>query len=218
MTQFVNDTFTDTDNTLLSAHTGEMGATWTQITGNETSQDMRIYGNRLCYDGLGGSGNSAMYKASGTPGSADYYVEAVSYMVTSPGTHYFGIAGRVQNGSTYYMVWYNGGVYTMLRSGTTVGTYNATQNIATAYTWKLDISGTGATVSLAFYLDGVSRITYSDTDGARITSAGNAAVFQRDGSTTTGCHWESFAAYDSLTAGGLLLPRKGRAFSSIITR
>lgn len=83
---FVDDTFTDTDGTLLTAHTGETGASWTELNvlGNTTpTVDADIVSTGDAAEAITGSPTASDYvgyKASGTPASADYEVTArVSY-------------------------------------------------------------------------------------------------------------------------------------------
>lgn len=58
----------------------------------------------------------------------------------------------------------------------------------------LEIAGAGATVSLTGKVNGVTKVTYSDTDGNRITGAGKGgmATMLTDGTTTQ--KWDNWSA------------------------
>ena len=80
---FLDDQFTGTDGTLLSAHSTDSGHSWTKHpTLADTSE---IKTNRLCYT-TGGAGDSVYY-SSDVPSSADYTVESInsSSPMPSPG-------------------------------------------------------------------------------------------------------------------------------------
>ena len=74
MTAFVTDTFTDTNGTAITSHTGELGATWAIWTpGNSATTPNVIQSNLLISAEVN---TNAWYYASGTPSSADYTVSA----------------------------------------------------------------------------------------------------------------------------------------------
>lgn len=54
MAVFLNDTFTDTDTTLLPSHTPDTGGTWVKI-GGDGSNHFRVLGNALYADGSAGA-------------------------------------------------------------------------------------------------------------------------------------------------------------------
>lgn len=78
---FVNDTFTDTAGTVLSSHTGELGATWTQH-GSYTTATITIGTSGTVADKDSASG-TGMYYASGTGANANYTVECELIDTTS---------------------------------------------------------------------------------------------------------------------------------------
>ncbi len=95
---FVTDSFTDTNGTLLSSHTGETGATL-----DETFRV--VWGaHHPGTSRTGSTGQSQrtriLYYASGAPASADYDVEMdlVCVGTTDTGTA-FGVLGRVATGA-----------------------------------------------------------------------------------------------------------------------
>jgi hypothetical protein len=83
----VNDTFTDTNGTALTAHTGEIGATWTLHPTTPTAT-WEIQTNRARNTTVAGA-----ILASGTPHFPDYDVEAEFFLFADVSTA-FGIIGR----------------------------------------------------------------------------------------------------------------------------
>ncbi len=98
---FVTDTMDGVDGTLVSAHTGSLGATWTLHPAYASTAEIR--GNRIVSSSGGGG---AGYYASGTPSSADYDVEAsIEYI---DGTSLAGVAGRMNtSATTFYVAFYD---------------------------------------------------------------------------------------------------------------
>lgn len=74
MSAFVNDTFTGTNGTLIAAHVGEVGATWTR---EATAADVnwQIESNTLQRQDFAGSYSASYIHASGVPPGTSYYVE-----------------------------------------------------------------------------------------------------------------------------------------------
>jgi hypothetical protein len=71
--EFVFDTFTDTDTTLLENHTPETGGPWSKQTGHSGS--FIIEANRAW-------ATEAAYRAAGEPATADYTVTATVFVTT----------------------------------------------------------------------------------------------------------------------------------------
>lgn len=167
MALFVNDTFTDTNGTALSSHTGELGATWTALTGNALTPT--IQGNAL--DPGTGSTANALWYASGTAPSADYSATAIvvaggnTSQVAGPGvrlstsaqTGYFGFLF----GEGFAIYKYVSGTLTQI--GSTIG--SGLGGATTEYTVK--IAATGTTIELT-----VQR----NSDSQYLTSGGTFQV------------------------------------------
>lgn len=177
---FVEDTFTDTDSTELSTHTGETGATWVEHPSYATG-DFIITTNRVRTSGS----NGACYYASGVPASANYAVTALVYQSGSTISG-LGPAGRISTSvNTMYFARYLGssGEWQLLRivAGTaaTLGQFSATTANAATYTVKLSMVGS----TIKVYLNGSEIISVTDT---QITGAGRAGL--RGTSSGTGGH------------------------------
>lgn len=179
---FVNDTFTDTDSTIITSHTGETGATWVRQFGH--TGDSYIQSNRLAY----GSG-VAVHRASGTPASADYSVFGWLYVASTVSGSAAGAIARAQSGAgTYYYGGYVQGAgwrlykYIAL-SGTQLGS-TAAQTLTVGQTYLIELRVVGDQISL--YVDGTLKVgPVTDTS---ITTAGSAGARLYLGSASTGYH------------------------------
>jgi hypothetical protein len=194
-TPFVYDTFTDTDGTLLTAHTGETGATWALATGSASG--ITITSNRMYNTVVG-----AYYYASGTPPSADYEVEAVVRVVTNltGSTTVMAVGGRMSTSArTAYLacadVTAAGALRIRIQSriNNTIGTLNVVNSVTTPtagtdHTLKLKMLGS----AISAWWDGVQVSSGTSTE---ITAAGKAGVYGNAVSTTsTGHHFDSITA------------------------
>lgn len=185
MTTYVNDTFTGTDGTLLKAHTGELGATWTEGIGFGTTDQPQLdaYGRIRHKSGA----SSGVFFASGIATSDGEYVEAaVQTHTTDTG---FGILARghvnLAGSARGYMGYYSStaGLWKILRldNSTTFtqvgGTATAALAAATAHTIRVTVTGTGSTVAIALAVNGSTVLTVNDTDALRITTFGSPGVY-----------------------------------------
>src|SRR5205085_6160611 len=95
---FVSDSMTGSDGTDLTAHIGEIGATWAKVTG--ITGVIKLTSNRC----KGDSPGISLYYASGDPASAEYDVEADIFAISN--TDFPGIGGRVSTSAEtgYFLV------------------------------------------------------------------------------------------------------------------
>lgn len=189
---FLFDTFTDTDGTLITAHTGEIGATWTVQNGYAPATAPTIASN-----GLYAPVVPAAYYASGVPASANYCVESVLNFRSSVASDTTGPAGRITIGAnTMYFCRYNvaaGGwqlqklvTGTITQLGSTV-----TEAFPTGQIRTLGLLMVGDTITMR--LDGADILVRTDS---AITDAGRAG-FRIAGaaeSSTTGIHIAAISA------------------------
>lgn len=224
MAQFVSDTFTDTNGTNLTAHTGETGATWTRHGFSQDTTVPTISSNLLAINE--GTANRTVYYASGTPAGADYTV-AVDYTISGSGVEaneIFGPLGRVNTGAnTMYaaLVMQSAGGARLYRFAAGTGTIIVaavpfTITASETYRITLDVSGTGATVTVAGRIQRASDSnwltssgtwqvaqtnfgSFGDTDATRITAAGKAG-FWANGTRPRG---NNFSADDTGAASSI---------------
>jgi hypothetical protein len=176
MAQFVNDTFTDTNGTTLASHTGETGATWTLLAGSNYQKI--IESNTLIAGGARG-----VYKASGTPASADYEVHAwQTYRgINGQDFHRTGVALRLDssgNGYAAYPAADESSTLNLARldSGgvpTTIASVSYTPP-ATGTEVKFTLRAVGSTLKV--YVNDVEQISQTDST---YSAAGNAGVMLR---------------------------------------
>ena len=168
---FLNDTFTDTNGTAITAHTSEVGGTWSAQPGNSPATPSLITGNRL-YSTSG----AGIYRNSSPAPSADYYVEAVFDFLTTVSGDNVGIMGRAQAAAnTYYTVRWSAtsGNFSVFKivagAATQLGSSYVTTFTSGSKTVRLTMVGSSISASI----DGVVQISATDT---AITTAGFAGV------------------------------------------
>jgi len=184
--EFVTDTFTGTNGTLLENHTGEAGATWTNIASGQSD----IQGNQLSH--VAAVSIPAEYLASGVPTSAEYDVQAEIVVVDDTKVAAAGVLGRVDPAGTndYYLVDYSltTGRWRFFKrvngAFTSLGTFIETLTEGVPKTVRLEIRNASKKV----FIDGVERISSVDdvitgagrpgsrTDGNQVTDAGSIRI------------------------------------------
>lgn len=187
----VFDTFTDSDSTVLSSHTGQVGATWTKHASFTSLQT--ITGNRVHGDGAG----FTVYYASGTPASPEYDVIGTVHNVTNVANDQTGVVGRVATGANtmYRGNYFNNSAFFLQKAVagtvTNLGSYTAS---LTTNEVRLRMRGS----ALALNVDGVERVTATDT---AITAAGLAGTMTRFSNTTVGYHLADIRVDDTFPTG-----------------
>lgn len=176
---FVRDTFTDTDSTLLSSHTGEAGATWTLHT--LTTGTIIILTNRAHKDN---TTNAALYYASGLPASTNYTLEAIQEDQVAEGktsracgwidtaTITMVCVGRI-NSTTVELGKFINGTFTQIDTEAVTHTLNMLRGLkvtrtGTSYEWFLDNGG--GFVSLGSFTISDSELSAAGRCGMRMTS------------------------------------------------
>jgi hypothetical protein len=188
MATFVDDTFTDTNGTDITLHTGETGATWTAHP--SSAGTMQHIDSNALHDQ--GTSNNIAY-ASGTPAGVEYTVSANATWATAVG--FTGLCARMDtSANTFYMYRATNGT-TMELFKRIAGTFTS---LGTATVTALN----GTTHDCLFeckdatkkgFHDGVEIL--SSTDNA-ITAAGRAGVRGNGSSATVGAHLNNFTATD----------------------
>jgi hypothetical protein len=180
-TVFVNDTFTDTNGTLLTSHTGETGATWTSHPSYSSGAGFQqIQTNRVV---TSAAGPSAAAYASGVPPVADYDVNANVRALTNNFTNTLGITARMDTSSNtmvtfryltdnWSLIDIVGGTPTVIQSSTTALSTGADHSV------QLSVVGNTATGSV----DGIILCTGSTA----ISASGRVGIRGNSASTTAG--------------------------------
>lgn len=191
---FVTDTFTQGSDANLSAHTGELGATWTLHPAAAYSGS--VITNDATLDRIYTTTGTAAYYASGTPPSANYCAQADIYNVTTLSLN-VAIAVRMDTSAdSMILVRLNNGIQWELierNAGANTALTNSGASLPTAggapVNLKLCTAGTAITV----FLNGVQETGMNST--ATISAAGKAGVrFSGVSSSSTGYHVDNFSA------------------------
>lgn len=183
--EFTVDTMTGTNGTAITSHTGEVGATWTDV-GAGTVATIQTNRLRPASDSTGVN----MYTASGTPSDANYAVAADIYMIAWNGNAAWqyldvGVMARYSStngGECYAFGWdaYFGGwaLYKLYAGSWGMisinQSYDSTRAAGDARTIELFVEGT-TNPRLRGWVNGVLVQEYTDTY-QQITSTGVAGV------------------------------------------
>lgn len=184
VTNFVDDTMTGADGTLLTAHTGEVGATWTAMP--NWSGAAQILANRIRFTTEGSM------LASGTPPTADYDVTINVVNIAAKSGINVWAAGRASSAGLYWINYETGATsyvnvrryflpafsYVELSPYISVGAFVA--NAAHSVTLRMR----GTAISVLF--DGA--LVGGPYTSADFTAAGNAGCGGTVTTATTGTH------------------------------
>jgi hypothetical protein len=205
---FLTDDFTGGNGSSISGRTASGGGTWSVHTGTAAV----IYNNAMR------SAGAASYFFHSAVAQADG--ESVAGQFIWKTTQTIGVLSRcspASGGSFYMAYWASGplsiwrkknGALAQIKTGITVTADALNHEI------KIKTTGTGASVLIEVYFDGVLKDSFSDTDPLRITTLGAGGfVFADAGSDTLGYHLGSISGDDpsstSATATTLSGPTSG---------
>lgn len=152
---FILDTFTDADDTAVSAHTPEVGGAWTAFSGSGTIQQ----------DGF--LGDDQIQNAA-VPPSANYKVRATFTVTGEPSGQYLRVNGRWTgdtSGTYYYAAYSFGDGVSLWKVVAGSGTPLDSQFVLPTQSLELRMVGD----QISYYADDVLQATV--TDGS-ITGAG----------------------------------------------
>lgn len=221
MAIYLSDDFTDTDSTLVTDHTPTTaGSTWLKRSGDA---NVFIFSNKACHTNA--SPNSA-YMANDAAATSGREEVTCTWIKVGTPAQCAAVVRASSNVQNFYMaLWIVGSnqirLYSM-KSNSSAALATAVSYTPTGtHTMKLTCETVGSGVEIKCYMDGAGTPTteYTDTASDRITTAGRAGFFVGNTTASNGMHLDSIVAEDiqPLTTS-LILPRAGRAFSSIITR
>lgn len=172
----------------MQGHIGEIGATWTEIQGGVLAQ-IQIDGGPAASRVVGiGSGVDELDTASGTPTSADYYIEGTFHQVTALDS--VRLCARVLDGDNYYAIGYNPATpafYLMKRVGgvnTVIDTAAHDLGASNDAVVRLTLEGDQLTLGV----NGVDNAPVTDADLAAAGSVGVYGGPNQRPDTTTGVH------------------------------
>lgn len=192
MVQFLNDTFTASNGTLVTARSSDSGATLT-VHGSydptpSASRNFAVQ-NNAAYPTNGGS----IVYFSADAGTVEYDVYADYLYLSDTGS--VGIGGRCStSAATYYYVYYLSGEWVMVKSvaGTLINLAAAPATLVASTTYNLRFELRNAYKRL--YVNGV--LTLESTDDT-IKSAGKVVIRSAGAvTTTTGKHISRIYAHD----------------------
>lgn len=192
MGNFVNEPFTAADGTAITALAN--GVTWKRNSASTNTNPPIIASNRLKANE---ATQATIYYPDVVPHTADYNVEAVLRAVdVNPFTVI--LIRCSKTALTGYQVYYDSGEWKLFRvvagAQTSLATWSNTPSTNDDITVDVGAVTNGSQVDLTVKINGTTRITYSDTNAARITSAGVPAL-QFYYFVTPGFHVDSFRAY-----------------------
>lgn len=191
----LSDTFTDTANVLLDAHTADSGHIWTKHPlSAAATQSIDINGR------LKASASDAIYFAGWTPASIEYDVFCDMVILSLVANQTFACARMDTAANTFYGARFtNGTVELQKRVAGTFTLLGSYVSGLTSGTHPLMLQVRDAAKKV--FVDGVERI--SSTDNA-ITAAGRVGV--RSGASTsdsTGIHIDNLVGADITLAGAV---------------
>jgi hypothetical protein len=181
-----NDTFTNADNTLITAHTSNSGHSWVAQNGYAPTNHARIIANRLMPQS-----SINVYRANVTMSNANYEVEAILNVLSNTGS--VGVTARASATESSFYAWrYSSNVWALIERvagvDTTLATFNQTLTAGQTVTAKIVCNGT----KIDGWIDGVLRATVNNSD---ITEAGSPGIRCPVAVTsTTGIHLDSMTA------------------------
>lgn len=179
MSIFFNDTFTEAATTLLTAHTSNSGHAWSGFAGN-FSPAPSVF---TTFGGVVGAGNAAasVWRSSIIAPTIDVSVSQLWYIDSPASATVWGPAARLNAaGNAGYAAVYSrtASAWVIVRIGASLATTtlatSSTVTYSTTNTPSVEfiVTGSGATVTLVLKVGGSTLITATDTDAARITTAG----------------------------------------------
>lgn len=167
-TIYLQDTFTDTDATLLTAHTMDTGGGWTQTAGSAYTITSNKAGNATVL------GN--WYMASADAGQTDVSVSADLTTASTAGSTTFApaVLGRFTDANNHYKLYIDSFSQTLILADVVAGAFTARASGAvtlaqlTTYNVKLIMRGT----LIQGFVDGVQKLAFTDVSGLSGTRCG----------------------------------------------
>jgi hypothetical protein len=190
---FMYASFTATAGTALTSYTGEIGGTWTVQSGASPSSPSAISATGTLFS----ASTAGIYQASGTPASANYYVEADFVFKSTIAGDSVALAARMAPSANTF-VWggwsQTSGGWRIFKTvaGTQTQLGSTYSDTFTGGFKRVRLTVNSTTYSLS--VDGVEVISVTDSS---ITAAGKAGVrASASQSSATGIHIDNLVAAD----------------------
>ena len=207
MAAIAYDTFTDTNGTLITAHTPDIGGTWTLHGSSFAGSTPTIQSNRF----QSGTSLYSNWYINTEPSSADYYVSAVIYNWTGIGDNGQGIAIRQSSNAslTGYMLRITGNGILLERhvsgTSTTIGSGAFTFSNIIPWYVRLEAVGTNIKAYIRNMTSGqwltsdgyvTARTPYYNLTDSGVTEAGFGAIV----------NWSSNVQVDDYSSETITVP------------
>jgi len=206
MTQFLNDTFTDVNGTLLASHTPELGGAWVKHA--SYSGIAAINTNRV----INNDANLTVYYNDVIPAIADYDVTANITVLSQTG--HAGVFARASTSAqTFYLARFHVGnaaweIFRLYNGGATKLAFTAA-TLTTGQTYNLKFTvrtNTSGNVDLQLIVDGVVTVTTTDISATqKITGAGRSGIWISGSTATTGLVIEDVNSNDTAVSSPITL-------------
>jgi len=215
MTIVLQDSCTASSDELLENHTPDIGAAWFKHP--LQPDDFKVLAASGRVHQSSGSPSWALYYNDTAPATPDYNVSADLY-VHSNNDNGLGICGRMSTTQSRWYIWrYFRGKWELLKfapTSTLLGSFTQALTPGNTYNLELQMRDNGPNVDLVGYIDGVARVTYTDS-ASPITDVGRAGL-RSNGfgtSSTSGYHLDNImldTADNGVVSRALLLNTESR--------
>ena len=188
MAVFFNDTFTEAATTLLTSHTSDSGHTWANFAG-AASPAPSVYTTLGGVVGAGASTASVWRPSIITP-TVDVSVSQLWRVDSIAAGIVFGACARLNAaGNAGYAAVYqkSSSAWLIVRIGASLATTTLATSSTVTYSngntpsIEFIVTGSGAAVTLELKVGGATLLTTTDTDAARITTAGYTGFWLNSG-------------------------------------
>lgn len=184
------------------ADSGSLGANWAVLS----STSIGIKSNACYFGDDFGAGESHVARYIGDTSTSDVFTEG-TITTLSGGYADSRLAARFQSGADtcYWFRRANDGTWALARRVAGVDTDIGSGSLALSLpeTWRIEASGTGATVTITVKRGGVTIDTISDTNAARITSGTRGGLGGYGASGVVDVRMDNFSFGDLVSGPGI---------------
>lgn len=167
---FLKDTFTDTDGTLLTAHTMDFGPGWTKIAGSTSEPTIQSNKAQSTLDAVN------FYSYVSDSGHADCTIKLNFVLGASDGNHAVGLYFRYLDSSNYWLLFVNGAASNVFLFRHQAGVDNTEASGAVALTsgvqYELSVTLSGNSISCL-----VNGVPFNATNSFNNTQTKHGMLF-----------------------------------------